>query len=236
MIKEQQLTAIIPVRGGSKGIPGKNLRRLGRDTLLERAIKLAHHAPQVDRILVTTDDPEMYKTAQDYGVAAPGLRPAHLASDSATSVDVVAHLIDHANIAPGYLLLLQATSPLRTTGDLASLCRKFEESDADAIVSLCKHEEPHPAKLQIIEQEHVRPFMATGFEGPRQDLTSVYALNGAFYLINRDIFLTNRSFLPPRTIPFLMPPERSANLDTLTDWHILTALVEKGIWELEELT
>ena len=132
------------------------------------------------------------------------------------------------------MLLLQATSPLRTSGDLDRLCQLFEDSDADAIISLCRHEEPHPAKLQVVEQGQVRPFMSEGFEGPRQGLRDVYALNGAFYLIDRDVFLARRSFLPPRSIPFLMPPERSLNLDTMTDWHILNAMIEKGIWKLEE--
>jgi CMP-N-acetylneuraminic acid synthetase len=235
MIRGQQLTAIIPVRGGSKGIPRKNLKRLGRDTLLERAIKLARYSPWVDRILVTTDDPEMHQIARNYGVAAPELRPAHLASDSATTVDVVAYLIEQAEISSGYLLLLQVSSPLRTADDLATLCTTFENADADAIVSLCRHEEPHPAKLKVIKEGQVRPFLETGYEGPRQDLTNVYALNGAFYLVDKDVFLTTKSFLPPRTIHFPMPPERSANLDTMTDWQIVKALVEKRIWKLEEL-
>lgn len=235
MIRNKPVTAIVPVRGGSKGIPRKNLLRLGRDTLLERAIKLARHSARVERVVVSTDDPEMHEIAGRYGAAAPWLRPAHLAGDDVTTMDVVRDLIETAEIEPGYLLLLQATSPLRTLADLEQMCTAFEASDAEAAVSLCRHEEPHPAKMRIIEDGRVKPFLGEGFEGPRQKLPPVYAFNGAFYLIDRDVFLAGNSFLPPETVGFAMPPERSANLDTMTDWHILQAMVEKGHWPLEEL-
>ncbi|PLX33212.1 MAG: hypothetical protein C0605_16765, partial [Hyphomicrobiales bacterium] len=235
MIKNRPVTAIIPVRGGSKGIPRKNLLRLGRDTLLERAIKLGRHSPRVERIVVSTDDPEMHDIAGRYGAAAPVLRPAHLGGDDVTTVDVVCDLIESADIEPGYLLLLQATSPLRTLADLERMCAEFEAGDAPASVSLSLHEEPHPAKMRVLDQGLVKPFLGAGFEGPRQQLPPVYAFNGAFYLIDRDAFLTHKSFLPDGTMGFVMPPERSANLDTMTDWHILQAMVEKGYWPLEEL-
>ena len=235
MLKGEPVTAIIPVRGGSKGIPGKNLRRLGKFTLLERAIKLAQAAPQVDRVLVTTDDPEMFGLAKDHGVAAPALRPAHLASDAASTVDVVLHLIEQAAIDRGLLLLLQATSPLRTLADLAGLCDCFEETpDAQAIVSLCRHEEPHPEKLQVIQEGRVKSYLGGTSHRTRQSLPDVYALNGAFYLISRDVFQREKTFLPPGTLPFVMPPERSLNLDTQVDWDILTAMTAAGHWRFEE--
>ncbi len=223
------------MRGGSKGIPRKNLLRLGRDTLLERAIKLGLRSPRVDRVIVSTDNPEMNDIAKHYDVAAPTLRPAHLAGDEVTTADVVRDLIDNAAIEEGYLLLLQATSPLRTQADLEMMCAGFETSEAQASVSLCLHEEPHPAKMQTLREGNVQPFLGTGYEGPRQQLPSVYAFNGAFYLIDREVFLKTNSFLPPDTLGFVMPPERSANLDTMTDWNILQAMVEKGFWPLEEL-
>ena len=235
MIRNRPLTAIIPVRGGSKGIPRKNLLRLGQDTLLERSIKLAIHSPRIDRVLVTTDDPEMYDIAKKYDAAAPALRPAHLADDDSTTADAVRDLIVTANIKSGYLLLLQVTSPLRTLADLEQMCEAFETSDAPASVSLCRHEEPHPAKMQTLQNGVIKPFLGAGFEGPRQQLPAVYGFNGAFYLIDRNVFLETNSFLPSNTLGFVMPPERSANLDTLTDWHILQAMVEKGYWLLEEL-
>lgn len=234
MIRRQPLTAIVPVRGGSRGIPGKNLRRIGADTLLERAIKLGLRSPWVDRVIVSTDDPEMYSVAKRYGAASPALRPAHLATETATTVAVVQHLVAECMIAEGFLLLLQATAPLRTLADLDGLCQRYEERDADAIVSLVAIDEPRPEKLKRISGEHVFPYFANAYEGPRQSLPQPYALNGAFYLISLEAFLREGGFLPRSTLAYVMPPERSHNLDTITDWNILEAMVRAGHWAVEE--
>lgn len=235
MLRGKTLTAIIPVRGGSKRLPGKNARKVGKYSLLERAIKLAQCCERVDRILVSTDDPEMYRCAQSYGVAAPTLRPAELADDGATTVAVVEHLIGQANIDGGYLLLLQATSPLRTSADLEAVLDRFEnEPAADAIVSLCEHSGAHPEKLQKISDGRVASYLGADSHRPAQTLPMVYALNGAFYLVDRDMFLRERSFIPPQTIAYHMPAERSINLDTAADWNILQAMVKAGYWQYEE--
>jgi len=223
MVRGETLTAIIPVRGS------------GKDTLLERAIKLALASPRVERTLVSTDDPRMHEIARGYGVAAPSLRPARLAGDLARTQDVVRHLIAEAAVEEGYLLLLQATAPLRTKADLEALCARFEaQPEADAIVSLCEYGGPPPRKLQTIENGQVSYYEGTPPAGPRQELPTVYALNGAFYLTSVRLFREQGTFMPARTIAYLMPPERSANLDTMTDLHILEAMLAQGYWTLEE--
>ncbi|HYG89071.1 MAG TPA: acylneuraminate cytidylyltransferase family protein [Azospirillum sp.] len=238
MIKGQPLTAVIPVRGGSKGIPGKNLHRLGRDTLLERTIKLAQRCPYIDRVVVTTDHPEMYAIAQRYGVAAPTLRPAELATDTAKTVDVVLQVIESVPVKVGYIVLLQVTSPLRTLADLNGLCEAFEKAEpgARSIVSLVRHDSPHPDKIQkIAEDGFVASYLGKESMVARQSLPEVYSLNGAFYLTHRDVLIGERSFMPTAgTLPFVMPPERSANLDNMMDLQILEALLEKGILTIEE--
>ncbi len=233
MIKGQPLTAIIPVRGGSKGIPGKNLYRLGKDTLLERSIKLAKTCKYVDRVLVTTDDTEMYAIAKKHNAAAPTLRPAHLATDTASTVDVVLDLIETAAIE-GYVLLLQVTSPLRTLADFNTLCKIFDSAKADAIVSVTPHDAPHPDKIQIIEDGFMVPYTGKDPSIARQLLPTVYALNGAFYLTHRNTVMEKRSFTPPHTLPYIMPKERSLNLDGPLDLLLLEAMVEKGKFALEE--
>ncbi|MGE4251898.1 MAG: 2-C-methyl-D-erythritol 4-phosphate cytidylyltransferase [Parvibaculaceae bacterium] len=234
MLKGKPVTAIIPVRGGSKGIPRKNLRRIGKDTLLERAIKLGKTSPRIERVIVSTDDPEMQAIAELHDVAAPSLRPAHLASDGATTVAVVTHLIEECAIDAGYLLLLQATAPLRTRHDLDALLNAFEAAEADAIVSLAVHDEPRPEKLKRIIAGRVSPYLGQSYEGPRQGLPQPFALNGAFYLVDRDVFLREKTFLPSSTIGYVMPAERSHNLDTLTDWQTLEAMIAHGFWQIEE--
>lgn len=234
MIKGRNVTAIIPVRGGSKGIPRKNLLELAGETLLERTIRFAARSSRIERTIVSTDDAEMFEIAGRYGVAAPTMRPEALARDDTTTDAVLEHLIGQAGIGEGYLLLLQVTSPLRTLEDLEQLCARFEaEGDADAAVSLCRHEGSHPAKMLRIDGERISPFLDRKYTGPRQSLPEVFVLNGAFYLIDRDVFLRERTFLPDRTMPFVMPSAHSANLDTQEDWQILQAMVAQGYWTPE---
>lgn len=235
MIRGAPLTAIIPVRGGSKGILRKNLREVAGMSLLERAIRFALASPRIDRTIVTTDDPEMHEVATRFGVAAPTLRPAHLASDGATTAAVVDHLMVECGIDEGFLLILQATSPFRALDDLERLAMSYEASDADAIVSLGAIDEPRPEKLKRLVDGRVVPYMERGFEGPRQALPQPYRLNGAFYLIALDAYRREKSFLPPATIPYLMPEHRSHNLDSATDWAVMEAMIAAGHWSLEDL-
>ena len=234
MIWGAPLTAIIPVRGGSKGIPRKNLRRVGNDSLLERTIKFAKNAPRIDRTIVTTDDPEMHGVAARYGVQSPSLRPAHLADDDATAAAVVEHVLQECGVTGGCLLILQVTSPFRRLSDLEDLCTAYEQSQADAIVSLAAIDEPRPEKMKRIVEGHIVPYMAEGFEGSRQALPQPYKLNGAFYMISLEAFRRERRFIPPSSIPFLMPDERSHNLDSMTDWKIMEAMLAAGHWTLED--
>lgn len=234
MINGREVTAIIPVRGGSKGIPRKNLLELAGDTLLERTIKFAARSPRIERTIVSTDDAEMFEIAGKHGVAAPTLRPDALARDTTTTDAVVEHLIEQAQVAAGHLLLLQVTSPLRTLDDLERLCAGLEaEPDADAAVSLCRYEGSHPAKMLRVKDRRIVPFLDRTYTGPRQSLPEVFVLNGAFYLIDRDVFLRERTFLPARTMPFVMAASHSANLDTPEDWQILQAMVAQGYWAPE---
>lgn len=236
MLRGQPVTAVIPVRGGSKGIPGKNLYRLGRDTLLERTIKIAKLCLYVDRILVSTDNQEMYDIAQRYAAAAPALRPAELATDNAKTVDVILDLIETAPIDAGWVLLLQVTSPLRTLGDLNAFCETFENgpTDADGAVSLVHFDSPHPDKIQKIEDGLVKSYLGKESMVARQSLPTVYALNGAFYITHRDTLITQRTFMPPNTLPFVMPEKRSVNLDTMTDVYVLEAMLDRGVYAVEE--
>ena len=237
MIKGEQLTAVIPVRAGSKGIPGKNLLRFGRDTLLERTIKLAKACSYVDRTLVSTDSLEMHAIAVAHGVEAPGLRPAELAADDAKTVDVVRHLMETADIRTGYVLLLQVTSPLRTLADLTQLCEAFDAADSSikSIVSLVAHSSPHPDKIQKIENGRVLSYLGKESMVARQSLPPVYALNGAFYLTHVDVLREKGTFVPlGATMPYVMPDERSLNLDGKLDLILLEALVKAGQVTIEE--
>jgi CMP-N-acetylneuraminic acid synthetase len=227
MIRSERLTAIIPARGGSKGIPRKNLLRIEGETIVERAIRLARESGRVDRVLVTTDDPEIYELAELHDAAPPSLRPPHLATDLATTIDAVIHLIDDADVEDGYVLLLQPTSPLRTASDLDRLCKLFEANpEALAIASVVRHDAPHPNKIMTIDGGYLRSYLGTNPSVPRQSLPVVHAINGAFYLVPRQIVMEQRTFLPERTLPFEMPVERSVNLDGPMDLLLLEVLLK----------
>ncbi len=236
MLNGKKVYAVIPVRGGSKGIPRKNLYRLGKDTLLERTIKQGLLCNYVDQVVVSTDDPEMYGVSRLYKVNAPTLRPPCLATDTAKTVDVILHLIQELNIQDAYILLLQTTAPLRTLEDMNTLFKVFEENldKADAIVSLTAHDDPHPDKIQKIVDGFVTSYLGHESMVPRQALPKVYRLNGAFYLTHSDIVCEQKTFMPKKTIPFLMPKEKCVNLDGMMDMYLLQTIVEKGIVQLEE--
>jgi len=228
MIRGEKLTAVIPVRSGSKGIPNKNLYKIDNETLVERAIRLAKNSEKVDQIFVTTDDPEIFEIAKKLNATPPNLRPAELATDSALTIDAVKHVLQDAGITSGYVLLLQVTTPLRTLEDLSNYLAEFENnSDADAIVSVVEHSAPHPVKLLKKDGHFITPYIGKNPSVPRQQLETVYALNGAFYLTSLSIILTESTFLPEKTLAFEMPAERSINLDHPLDLVLLEALLEK---------
>jgi len=226
MIRGEQLTAIIPVRSGSKGIPGKNLIKIEGETLIERTIKKAKKSEYIDQIWATTDDPEMYRIADKFGAAPPSLRPPHLATGDAKTIDAVRHLLNDTNTHSGYILLLQVTTPLWTVEDLNKLCTAFEENKkADAIVSVVKHDAPHPEKLMKIDEGWLKSYLGRNPSVPRQSLPDVFALNGAFYLAALSKLIESESFVLDRTLPFLMPAERSVNLDGPLDLATLKGLL-----------
>ena len=230
MIRGETLTAIIPVRSGSKGVPRKNMAKIGGKSILKRAIDTAISSRYVDQTFVSTDDQEMHRVAAKSGVAARNLRPAYLATDDALTIDVVNHLIKDQPIDNGYVLLLQTTCPFRTANDLDRLCHAFEQmSEAHAIVSLTELQDPHPVKVQKITDGWVGSYMGVESMVPRQKLPPVFRLNGAFYLTHRQTLLEKRTFLPELTAPFVMEPNKSVNIDTAMDLRFAEFLVREGL-------
>jgi CMP-N,N'-diacetyllegionaminic acid synthase len=235
VVSNPDITAVIPARAGSKGIPGKNIWTYEGVTLLERAIRLGRNCKRVNRVIVSTDDAHMRELALVAGAECPALRPPHLANDTATSAAVVEHVLRESGVIAGHILLLQVTSPLRLLSDLDGFLDVYLAANAPAAVSVVKWDEPRPEKLKKIEAGKLVPYLGQNYEGPRQTLPQPYALNGAFYAIQRDVFLAKRSFLPDGTLAFEMPASRSHNLDGPQDLQILAAMLKAGHWHLEDL-
>ncbi len=229
MIRNDPLTAIIPARAGSKSLPNKNLYKIDGETLVERTIQLAKNTSRIDKIFVSTDSAEIYNIAKLNGVAPPNKRPPELATDDARTIEAVKHVLNDADIKSGYVILLQVTTPLRTRNDLENYLNYFEKNpDADAIVSVVKHDAPHPVKMLKKTGNYVLPYLGINPSVPRQELEEVYALNGAFYLTSVEMIFNQSTFLPKKTLAFEMPAERSVNLDNPLDLVLLEALLQKS--------
>ena len=236
MIRNENLTVVIPVRGGSKGIPRKNLYRLGKDTLLERAIKIALQCDYIDKVFVSTEDKEMFDIACKYGVNTSRPRPKSLSTDYASTIDVLNDLITSYSLNSGWLLLLQVTSATRKLEDLNKFCKQFNEASDqfDSSVSLVSFDSPHPDKIQQIKNGRVESYLGKNSMVSRQSLPEVYELNGSFYLAKVQQIRDKKSFFTSNTLPFVMDINSSINLDNPSDLLYLELLVTKGILKIEE--
>lgn len=218
-----KILALIPARGGSKRLPGKNIKELGGLPLIAWTIRAAQQSGVCADIVVSTDDPEIAAVAVKYGATVPGLRPAALASDTAGSVDVAIHALDCWEAEHGPvdgLLLLQPTSPLRTADTIRRGVTLFEDNQGRHPVVSVSPASNHPAWCFRTTPEGMEPFMGWAAISQRsQDLTPAWALNGAFYLIAPARLRKEHNCLTPDTQPLLMDdPDESIDVDTLVDF------------------
>jgi len=222
-----KVLAVIPARGGSKGIPRKNIRMLAGKPLIAWTIRAAIDSGVVDQIVVSTDDKEIGEIALAWGAEVPGLRPAALAQDETGSMDVVLHVAAQID-AFDWLLLLQPTSPLRSADDIRGIMNLVFECGAHSAVSVCESPSNPAWMYNIDEYGRLRSVLAVGKHvNRRQELPPAYQLNGALYLMNREWLLTNKKFIGSDTIGYLMPPERSADINTPSDWEWVEFLLGK---------
>jgi CMP-N,N'-diacetyllegionaminic acid synthase len=233
MIREHKLCALVTARGGSKGIPRKNLYELAGVSLVERSVRLARRCAQVDQVLVSTEDPEITSLAVQLNAATPRPRPADLASDGARTIDTLRNLVEENVISrDDCILLLQPTTPLRTLANLDSACELLAANweDADAVISVGAVDGPHPFKAQTIREGKLGPLISGQDSSvPRQYLPAAYLPNGALYLAKIGVLLKEDTFLPKRSLPLIMPSVASINLDGPLDLLLLEAVVGKGL-------
>lgn len=225
MIGERRVLAVIPARGGSKGLPGKNILPVNGRPLLAWTVDAARASRHIDRYILSSDDPAIIDAARSLGCEAPFQRPAALATDTATSIDVVLHALDAVG---GYdvVVLLQPTSPLRTAEDIDAACERFAASGAPSCVTVCEAQQSPYWMYRVGESAVLEPFAAVppGVTR-RQDLPRVYALNGAVYVADATWLRASRSFLGPQTVAQVMPIERSIDIDTPADFKAFRSAV-----------
>ncbi len=219
------LLAIISARGGSKGIPRKNTKLLAGKPLISWSIDAAKQASCINRIIVSTEDDEIASVARESGADVPFSRPIELATDDAPGIAPVLHAISQL---PDYdwVLLLQPTSPLRSAEDIDGIWQFCQEQGGLSAVSVCEVAK-HPYWIfQRNSSRRLEPFFEKRADiTRRQDLPPAYALNGALYLARTDWLLERRDFIGPETLGYVMPPERSVDLDAPQDWRWVEFLI-----------
>ena len=237
MIDGKRILALVPARRGSKGLPLKNIRPLMGKPLLGWPIEIARGSRYVDRVILSTDDEEFAAIGRKHGAETPFLRPAELASDTAPSIDFILHAIDTLEAGGDvydYLLLLEPTSPLTESSDVDAALEALaaKGTDADAIVGVTELVSSHPAFAVRLQADGlIAPYAAKSFgQLPRrQDIDPLYALDGSLYISNIAALRRERGFCHGRTLPHVMPHEKSLEVDDLTDFILIEALMTQKI-------
>jgi CMP-N-acetylneuraminic acid synthetase len=234
MIQKEKIVAVIPARGGSKGIPRKNLNTVLGKPLIAYTIEAALKAQTLAKVIISTDDEQIRAVSQDYGAEVPFLRPSHLATDTAPGISVLQHAIMYLAEQEAYLtdivVCLQPTSPLRSAEDIDTAVKLCLDSGADSVVSLCQAKH-HPYWMKKIVDGRVHPLMneIENHYTRRQDLPPVYRLNGALYVIRRKVLLEENSVLGEHTLAYIMPEERSIDIDTPSDLKFAELLIKERV-------
>lgn len=217
MIQNRTILAMIPARGGSKGIKDKNITPLAGKPLITYTIEAALQSRYIDRVVVSTDSEKIAEVARNAGADVPFLRPAELASDTAKSIDAVLHCIQ---VCQGDIfLLLQPTSPLRTAEDIDAAIETFI---AHGEKGLCSVNEigDHPILTRTMDEEgNLKPLMGENSTVRRQDMPAFYHVNGAIYINRIDEINRDTSF-NDNPVGYVMPRQRSVDIDTAEDLRI----------------
>lgn len=218
--------ALITARGGSKGIPRKNIKAIAGKPLICWTIEAALRSSLLNAVVVSTDDLEIAELARQAGAQVPFMRPAELAQDQTPGLDPVLHALDQL---PQYdsVLLLQPTSPLRTTDDIDGCLNLVMREKAQSVVSVSETEtHPYWTYRLNADQTMVR-LLDVAPVARRQDLPAFFSLNGAMYFAEANWLRNSRSFVGAETLAYVMSKEHSVDLDTPLDWKFAELLLKE---------
>jgi len=222
-----KILAVIPARGGSKGIPGKNIKRLGGLPLIAWTIREAKKSKYIDRLIVSTEDKKIAAVAKKYGAEVPFLRPKALSRDHVPGLMPILHALRRIQGYTG-VLCLQATSPFRKSSDIDNLIRLAKKRNALSVASVSPAEK-HPAwSFYFTRNQRLVPFLPKGNRVvSRQKLPEAWALNGAMFYAQTAWLKRRRSLVTAQTLGFPMPSERSLDLDTPQEWFVASLIAKK---------
>jgi CMP-N,N'-diacetyllegionaminic acid synthase len=230
MYKNKTFLAIIPARGGSKRLPKKNILNLAGKPLIAWTIETALKSKYIDRIVVSTDDDKIATVSKKYGADVPFMRPGYLATDESTSIDVVLHSLDKLEKNGekyDFIILLQPTSPLRSSKNIDESIELLDEIKCDAVISVCKVEHSPLWTNTIPESGDLSNFLDSSIVNKRsQDLECYYRLNGAIYLCDVDRLRNEITFfLKSNCIAYKMKEEESIDIDNKIDFQLAEVIV-----------
>ena len=229
--KKPKVLALIPARGGSRRLPGKNLLKLCGEPITVWSIKAAQQSKYVDRIVVSTDSDEIAEVARAAGADVPFMRPNYLASDTASSLGVVKHALNELNQKGQcyeFIVLLQPTSPLRTSKHIDESFELLQSKDADAIVGVTELDHPIELTNRLPDDLSMKGFFTTDSHLRSQDFPKRYRVNGAIYLVRvESLIKENTIFLSDRIYAYKMDREVSVDIDTPYDLRLADALFNR---------
>lgn len=232
MINDKSILAIIPARGGSKGLPGKNIRELCGKPLIAWTIGKARKSKFLDVVLVSTDSPEIANIARRYGADVPFMRPAELATDHASSQEVVRHALSYFRTTEGrefdYTVLLEPTSPLREDDDIDRMVEALDNraDEFDAIVSVGQVIE-HPSIMKRLVGDRVEPFCPELAQtARRQDYAPAYFPFGVAYIVKTLALLEENTFYTRRCMGFLINRYQNYEIDDIYDFLCVESVMK----------
>lgn len=230
--KYKQMLGIIPARGGSKAVPGKNIRKLCGKPLVAYTIEAAIKSDIFEKIIVSTDSVEIAEISERYGAEVPFLRPAEISEDLTPSDDVVLHALEFyrkRGVNYSEVCKLQPTSPLRNEIHLQEAYKLFRDKNADFLVSVCKCEHSPLWAGMIGDDLRLDNFISEKAKRAcRQDLPQYYRLNGAIYIGKTENFIQNKSFLGMNSIAYIMKQRESVDVDSVIDFNLAELLLDKS--------
>jgi len=226
--------AIIPARGGSKGLPRKNILPLNGKPLIAYTIEAALQADCIDEVIVTTDDLEVADIAKQYGATVPFIRPKYLATDSALAVDVYLHtvewLITNRKCSISHFMVLLPTTPLRTSIDIENAYRLFKEEKGTTLIAVKEAEVPPSWYMQIDDRLRIKP---CGFGGEnliknRQENTRYALVCGAIYILDYQLLKSKRTYYSDNTIAYVIDRKHAVDIDTKEDFDYVRFLMNNA--------
>ena len=228
MIGDKSVLGLIMARGGSKGLPRKNLREIGGKPLIAWSVEAGKQSQFIDRLILSSDDEEIIETVRQLECEIPFVRPESLATDASSPVDVIRHALESLPEKYDYLVLLQPTSPLRIASDIDRCVELCYQNKAPACVTIVESEKNPYWMYELQGDRRLEPVMSEAARiVRRQDLPKTYTLNGAVFVARADWIVDQDDFLGPDTLGSEMPRVRSIDIDSETDLVVADAILKE---------